>query len=38
VPTQRAGAALARALVTASGGHSLILPRIAPLGAFEPSG
>jgi ATP-dependent helicase/nuclease subunit B len=37
VPTQRAAAALARALVAASGGASLILPRIAPLGAFEPS-
>ncbi|MGA2491768.1 MAG: double-strand break repair protein AddB [Roseiarcus sp.] len=37
VPTQRAAAALAQALVAASGGASLILPRIAPLGAFEPS-
>jgi ATP-dependent helicase/nuclease subunit B len=37
VPTQRAAEALARALVAASGGASLILPRIAPLGAFEPS-
>jgi ATP-dependent helicase/nuclease subunit B len=37
VPTQRAAVALARALVAASGGASLILPRIAPLGAFEPS-
>jgi ATP-dependent helicase/nuclease subunit B len=37
VPTQRAAAALAQALVAASGGTSLILPRIAPLGAFEPS-
>ncbi len=27
---------MARALVEASGGTSLILPRIAPLGAFEP--
>jgi ATP-dependent helicase/nuclease subunit B len=36
VPTQRAAAALAEALVTASGRASLILPRIAPLGAFEP--
>ena len=36
VPTQRAAAALAEALVAASGGRSLILPRIAPLGAFEP--
>jgi ATP-dependent helicase/nuclease subunit B len=37
VPTQRAAAALARELVAASGGASLILPRIAPLGAFEPT-
>jgi ATP-dependent helicase/nuclease subunit B len=37
VPTQRAAAALARALVEASGKTSLILPRIAPLGAFEPT-
>lgn len=37
VPTQRAAAALARALLEASGGTSLILPRIAPLGAFEPT-
>jgi len=37
VPTQRAKSALERALVAASGGHSLILPRITPLGAFEPS-
>jgi ATP-dependent helicase/nuclease subunit B len=36
VPTQRAAAALGQALVEASGGASLILPRIAPLGAFEP--
>jgi ATP-dependent helicase/nuclease subunit B len=36
VPTQRAAAALRRALLEASGGTSLILPRIAPLGAFEP--
>ena len=36
VPTQRAAAALAEALVAASGRASLILPRIAPLGAFEP--
>jgi ATP-dependent helicase/nuclease subunit B len=36
VPTQRAGAALAREIVAASGKTSLILPRIAPLGAFEP--
>ncbi len=37
VPTQRAAAALSHALVEAGGGTSLILPRIAPLGAFEPS-
>ena len=37
VPTQRAGAALAREFVAASGTTSLILPRIAPLGAFEPT-
>jgi ATP-dependent helicase/nuclease subunit B len=37
VPTQRAATALAQALVAASGGTSLILPRIAPLGAFEPT-
>ena len=37
VPTQRAAAALARELVAASGKPSLILPRIAPLGAFEPT-
>jgi ATP-dependent helicase/nuclease subunit B len=36
VPTQRAGSALARELVRASGSRALILPRIAPLGAFEP--
>ena len=36
VPTQRAAQALARALLAASGERSLILPRIAPLGAFEP--
>ncbi len=36
VPTQRAAAALAEALLKASGGQSLLLPRIAPLGAFEP--
>ncbi len=36
VPTQRAAAALAEALVEASGRTGLILPRIAPLGAFEP--
>ncbi len=36
VPTQRAAAALAEALLAASGGESVILPRIAPLGAFEP--
>jgi ATP-dependent helicase/nuclease subunit B len=37
VPTQRAVPALACALLEASGGTSLILPRIAPLGAFEPT-
>src|SRR5271156_3935244 len=36
VPTQRAARALAKALLSASGGRSLLLPRIAPLGAFEP--
>ncbi len=36
VPTQRAAGALAKALLAASGARSLILPRIAPLGAFEP--
>jgi ATP-dependent helicase/nuclease subunit B len=36
VPTQRAAEALAKALLSASGARSLILPRIAPLGAFEP--
>src|SRR5579871_2318817 len=36
VPTQRAAEALGRALLAASGERSLILPRIAPLGAFEP--
>src|SRR5271155_671620 len=36
VPTQRAAQALAKALLSASGGRSLLLPRIAPLGAFEP--
>ena len=36
VPTQRAAQALAKALLSASGGQSLLLPRIAPLGAFEP--
>src|SRR5580704_2170747 len=36
VPTQRAAGTLARALLSASHGRSLILPRIAPLGAFEP--
>ncbi len=38
VPTQRAAAALAEALLAASGGESLLLPRIAPLGALEPDG
>jgi ATP-dependent helicase/nuclease subunit B len=36
VPTQRAAAALAKALLAASGAKSILLPRIAPLGAFEP--
>ncbi len=36
VPTQRAAQTLAKALLAASGGRSLLLPRIAPLGAFEP--
>src|ERR1700735_3750478 len=36
VPTQRAAQALAEALLSASGGQSVLLPRIAPLGAFEP--
>ena len=36
VPTQRAGAALAQALLEVSGRQSVLLPRIAPLGAFEP--
>ena len=36
VPTQRAAAGLAEALLAASGRGSLLLPRIAPLGAFEP--
>jgi ATP-dependent helicase/nuclease subunit B len=36
VPTQRAAQGLAKALLSASGGQSLLLPRIAPLGAFEP--
>jgi ATP-dependent helicase/nuclease subunit B len=36
VPTQRAAAALAEALLAASGAESILLPRIAPLGAFEP--
>jgi len=37
VPTQRAAQALTRALVEAGGRNSLILPRIAPLGVFEPT-
>ena len=37
VPTRRAAAALAAALFAASGKESLLLPRIAPLGAFEPA-
>ncbi len=36
VPTQRAASALADALLKASGRASVLLPRIAPLGAFEP--
>src|SRR5271163_5032285 len=36
VPTQRAAKALEEALLSESGARSLILPRIAPLGAFEP--
>jgi ATP-dependent helicase/nuclease subunit B len=36
VSTQRAAQALAKALLEASGAPSLLLPRIAPLGAFEP--
>ncbi len=36
VPTQRAAAALSGALLEASGRESILLPRIAPLGAFEP--
>ena len=36
VPTQRAAQALAKSLLSASGTRSLVLPRIAPLGAFEP--
>jgi ATP-dependent helicase/nuclease subunit B len=36
VPTQRAAQALGKALLAASGARSLLLPRIAPLGAFEP--
>ena len=36
VPTQRSAAALAGALLAAAGGESVLLPRIAPLGAFEP--
>src|SRR5260370_6543070 len=35
VPTQRAAAALAQALLAASGGQSIVLPLIAPLGAFD---
>ncbi len=35
MPTQRAARELSLALVQAGGGESLILPRIAPLGAFE---
>src|SRR6478672_7448592 len=36
VPTQRAAQALTEALLAASSSRSLLLPRIAPLGAFEP--
>ncbi len=36
LPTRRAAAALSRALAQASGASTLILPRIVPLGAFEP--
>jgi ATP-dependent helicase/nuclease subunit B len=36
VPTQRAAAGLGEALLAASGRTSVLLPRIAPLGAFEP--
>src|ERR1700722_8059709 len=36
VPPPRAAQALAKALLSASGARSLLLPRIAPLGAFEP--
>ena len=36
VPTQRAAQALAQALLSASRARSLVLPRIAPLGAYEP--
>ena len=36
VPTRRAASGLAEALLAASGGESVLLPRIAPLGAFEP--
>ncbi|RBP05697.1 ATP-dependent helicase/nuclease subunit B [Roseiarcus fermentans] len=36
VPTRRAASALADALLAASGGRAVLLPRIAPLGAFEP--
>jgi ATP-dependent helicase/nuclease subunit B len=37
VPTRRAARALGQALREANGASSLILPRIAPLGAFEPT-
>ena len=36
VPTQRAAQRWPKALLSASGAQSLLLPRIAPLGAFEP--
>ena len=37
LPTQRAAREFSRELVRQSGGRALILPRIAPLGAFEPN-
>src|SRR5258708_40305461 len=36
VPTQRAAQALAKALLSASGGRSPLLPRLTPLAALEP--
>ena len=35
VPTRRAARALAAELARATGRHSLLLPRILPLGALE---